>query len=319
MSTTRIVRPTDVVALVSFDGKVYANEARTWERLGAEPEQPSVIGNAVEQWFSFATGRHTWVSIQGQTILGLISARRRGTRSAWEVDCLIAADADTDRVGLSLFDQLSAGAARAGVHKLFLRLEAGSDLLTPARKAGFVSYSTEHLLHLDGEGEAGCPLPEGLTLRPRERVDEHGLFQLYCNVAPPDTRMVEAMTLNEWNAAAEKRSGGRGAADLVAEREGRIVARVRTYRGGPTCRLDLVVAPEEWPSTDALLGWAIRDLGARRPIFAAVAEYARPVAERMIAAGFEPAGEYTLLAKRLVHPVFSTQPVRARVKPVATV
>jgi hypothetical protein len=319
MSTTRTVRPTDVVALVSFDGKIYPNEARTWERLGSEPEPPSVIGSAVEQWFSFATGRHTWVSIQGQTILGLISARRRGTRAAWEVDCLIAAAADVDRVALSLFDRLSAEAVRAGVQKLFLRLEAGSDLLTPARKAGFAPYATEHLLRLDSEGETGYPLPEGLTLRSRERVDDHALFQLYNAVAPPDTRRIEALTLSEWHAAAEKRSGGRGAADLVAERDGRIVARVRTYRGGDEGRLDLVIAPDVWPATDALLAWAIRDLGTKRPIFGAVAEYARPVAQRMVAAGFEPAGEYTLLAKRLVHPLFSTQPVRARVKPVATV
>jgi hypothetical protein len=319
MSTTRTVRPTDVVALVSFDGNVYPNEARTWDRLGSEPESPSVLGSAVEQWFSFATGRHTWVSIQGQTILGLISARRRGTRTAWEIDCLIAAAADTERAALSLFEQVSAGAARAGVHKLFLRVEAGSDLLTAARKAGFVSYTTERLLRLDRPGGLDCMLPAGLALRSRERMDDHALFQLYNAVAPPEVRMVEAMTLSEWSAAAERRSAGRGATDIVAERDGRIVARVQTTRSGDSGRLDLVVAPEEWTATDGLLAWAIRDLGPRRPLFAVVPEYAGPVADHMIAAGFQPAGAYTLLAKRLMQPVWSERPVRARVKPVATV
>jgi hypothetical protein len=205
------------------------------------------------------------------------------------------------------------------VHKLFLRVEAGSDLIPPARKAGFVSYATEQLLRLDRPGDPAVPLAEGITLRSRESADDHALFQLYNAVAPAEVRMVEAMTYAEWTAAAEKRTGGRGAADVVAERDGRIVARVRTCRTGGVGRLDLVVAPDAWPDTDALCTWAIRDLGARRPLFTAVAGYARPVAERMQAAGFTPAGDFTLLAKRLLHPVWSTQPVRGRVKPVATV
>ncbi|MER3419818.1 MAG: hypothetical protein C4290_04500, partial [Chloroflexota bacterium] len=150
MSAARTVRPTDLVALVSFDGRVYPNEAHTWERLGCRPEPPSLLGSAVEQWFSFATGRHTWISIQGQTIRGLISARPRGTRAAWEVDCLIAATTDPERVALDLFERLSAGGMRYGAQKVFLRLEAGSDLIRPARTAGFVPYATERLLRLSG-------------------------------------------------------------------------------------------------------------------------------------------------------------------------
>src|SRR5712692_1207236 len=106
MSTTRSVRPTDLVALVSLDGRVYPNEARTWDQLGRGPERPRLLDSTLVPWFSFATGRRTWISIQGQAILGLISARPRGNHTAWEVECLIAA-AEDDRVVLSLFDQLT--------------------------------------------------------------------------------------------------------------------------------------------------------------------------------------------------------------------
>ncbi|MBI2760733.1 MAG: hypothetical protein HYX51_04825 [Chloroflexi bacterium] len=319
MSATRTVRPTDLVALVSFDGRVYANEARTWERLGHDPESPRLLGSAVEQWFSFATGRHTCISIHGQTILGLASARRRGARAAWEIDCLIAADEDSERVTLSLLDQISAAAVRSGALKLFLRLEAGSDLLEPARKAGFVPYTTETLLRLDAVNTMDEPLPEGLLLRSRERPDSHGLYQLYNRVAPSTVRMVEATTLPEWQAAAERRSVGRGAADVVAERDGRIVAWVRTTRSGDAGRLDLVLDPEIWIAAPALIAWALRDLGTRRPLFAAVPAYARPIAERLQDAGFALAGEYELLAKRLVLPVLVRKPARATVKPAVTV
>lgn len=319
MSSTRVVRPTDLVALVSFDGRVYPNEARTWDRLGSEAGTPPVWSSAVEQWFSFATGRHTWISIQGQTIRGLLSARRRAARTAWEIDCLIVAAADGEAVALDLFDQLTAGAARAGAHKLFLRLDAGSELIPSARKAGFVPYTTEYLLRRSGGAGSEAELPDGLTLRPRERADEYALFQLYNRVAPPEVRMVEGADLAEWRAAVERRAGGRGAADVVGERGGRIVAWLRTGRGDDSARFDLMVAPDEWPAVDALIAWGLRDLGQERPVYAAVPAYAQPVAERMLAAGFVQAGEHALLAKRLTQLVRALKPVRAAVKPAPTV
>ena len=76
--TARTVLPTDLVALVSYDGHVYANQAMTLERIGT-PDSPHPLETAFEQWFSFATGRHTWISVKGPTLRGLISARKRGS------------------------------------------------------------------------------------------------------------------------------------------------------------------------------------------------------------------------------------------------
>jgi hypothetical protein len=317
MSAARTVRPTDLVALVSFDGRVYPNEARTWERLGCRPEPPSVLGSAVEQWFSFATGRHTWISIQGQTIRGLISARPRGTRAAWEVDCLIAAAADPERVALDLFERLSAGGVRYGAQKVFLRLEAGSDLIRPARKAGFVPYATERLLRLSGAPQhvrTDLSLPVGIILRPRERQDDAALFQLYNRVVPHPVRMVEAATLAEWQAAQERRRAGRRAVDLVGERDGRIVLHLRAGRSDDAGRLDLTTETRAAEEIDALVAWGLRELGSRRPVYTVVPGYDRPLEERLLVAGFEPAGEYELLAKRLAQPVRVTSPARAAVK-----
>ena len=322
MSSTRSVRPTDLVALVSFDGRVYPNEARTWERLGSDRGAPHLLTSAAQQWFSFATGRHTWISVEGQTIRGLVSARRRGARVAWEVDCLIVASEDGEHVCLRLFDQLTAGAAHAGVQKLFLRLESGSDLLPSARKAGFVPYATEHVLRLDGDRPdaqlVGTPLPAGIILRPREKPDEFALFQLYTHATPPDAQLHEASNLTEWKAATERRVGGRRSADVVAEHEGKVVAWLRTSRGTPG-RLDLIIDPVIWPAADALIAWGMRELGAGRPIVAALPSYARPVVERLESAGFVQEEENALLAKRLTQLIRAPRPVRAAVKPVATV
>ena len=317
MSSARSVRPTDLVALAAFDRRLRHNEAHTWERLGSSGDPPRVIGSAAQEWLPLAGRRRTWVVVHGPRIRGLISARPRGRPTAWEVDRLMTAD--DERVVLGLFDQLTAGAVAAGAHKVFLRLDADSEILVAARKAGFVPYAVEHLLRLDVPRQQEEPLPAGLWLRPRERTDEYGLFQLYNRVAPLEVRAVEANTLAEWQAAVERRGRGRGAADIVVEREGRVVGWLRTDRAGGAGRFDVVLAPDEWPAADALIAWGLRDLGAARPVYAAVPEYAGPLIERLQSAGFALAGEYALLAKRLMQLIRATKPVRATVKPVATV
>jgi hypothetical protein len=312
MSRPRPARPTDIVPLVAFDGRVFPNEAHPWERLGLAPEGPHVLGSAIEQWFSFATARHTWVSVQGQTVRGVVSARKRATRQAWEIDTLIAADEDVNAVGLLLFDQVVSGAARAGAQKLYLRLESGSDLLDAARAAGFISYARETLLQLYGAHPTNAP-PSTLPLRGREKGDAYALYQLYNKATPPEVRRVEAATFQEWLASIEARGRGRGRADLLADQSSRAMAWVRAGREAELGRVDLLVHPDAWPETDALLAAALAGLKRDHPVFCLVRQYATPVRERLEAAGFTPAGEFVSLAKRLALPVRALQPGRVAV------
>ena len=57
MSAARPPRPTDLVALVTFDGVVRANQAVTRDRLGKAPGTPRPFSAAVEQWLHL--GRQT--------------------------------------------------------------------------------------------------------------------------------------------------------------------------------------------------------------------------------------------------------------------
>ena len=171
MMRPRAVRPTDLVALVSFDGRVYPNEAKTRSRMGKTDAAPHPLERALEQWFSFATGCHTWISIKGATLRGLVSARRRGSSTAWELDCLINAAEDDDSVCLGLLDQALKDAARSGVEKVFLRLSSESAVLPLARKLGFCAYQHETLLSaaapriLPHDLDAPPALPQGDPLR----------------------------------------------------------------------------------------------------------------------------------------------------------
>lgn len=306
MSTTRSVRPTDLVALVSLDGRVYPNEARTWERLGCTPEGPSLLESALPPWFSFATGRHTWISIQGQTIRGLISARKRGNRTAWEVECLIAATED-QHVVLDLFDRLTVGVGGAGALKIFLRIEANSGLLSLARRAGFIPYTNEVLLRLDGDAPA-TDVSDRVTVRPWEESDGFGLYQLYNVTVPEHVRRMEAATLSQWQATTEKRTAGRGKRDLVVQRAGETMGRVRSCREGGMGRIDLTVHPSLRDEAPALMALALSGVGSLRPALCLVPDYAEWLSGLLQDAGFGFVGEYVVLVKRTALPLGALQP-----------
>jgi hypothetical protein len=307
-----------LVALVSFDGRVYSNEAQTWDRLGRDPRGAHLIENAFDQWFSFATGRHTWISIQGQTIRGVVSARMRGSRLAWEVDCLIVATEEPQPVFDALIDQLTEAAVRAGTLRVFMRLEAGSDILVAARRAGFTPYASEALMKLSGD-VSPAELDPDLQVRARERTDGFALFRLYNAVTPVEVRRHEAATYAEWIAGQEKRSQGRGKLDLVAQKDGEIVAWVRAVPDGDIGRLDLLIHPAAMCHGQALLRRAAEALGTRRPLYSLVPLYAGAVAELLEDNGFERVGEYAGLVKRLVVPIREAVPARVPAhRPLAT-
>ncbi|HLZ69663.1 MAG TPA: hypothetical protein VKV26_07095 [Dehalococcoidia bacterium] len=317
MTTARPVRPTDLVALVSFDGRVYANEAHTWDRLGRRAGA-RLLENAFEQWFSFATGRHTWISVEGLTIRGLISARARGSRLAWEVDCLIIACDERQPTLDALVDQLIAAAAGAGTLRVFLRLEAGSAALEAARALGFMPYVHETLLQLS-EPASEQPLDQGLSLRKRARADGFALFRLYNAVTPESVRRYEAATYAEWIAGQERRSQGRGHHDLVAETDGRIVAWLRAVPDGEVGRIDLLLHPDGAAHGPALLAHAVGLLGRHRPLYSLVPRYAENLLAMHREQGFAPVAEFDGLVKRLVTPIKEAKPVRVPAhQPLAT-
>lgn len=292
--TARTVLPTDLVALVSYDGRVYANQAMTRDRIGTQ-DSPHPLETALEQWFSFATGRHTCVSVKGATLRGLVSARKRGNKQAWEIDCLIDAAEDDAGVLMSLLDQITAAAGRSGAMKLFVRLPRGSATELAASRCGFLPYLHEQVYRRRVEKGWAYRLPDGL--RRRGKADPYPIFQLWTATAPPDVRRIEGMTFGEWTAVQE--SLGR-LAQYVIEEGGRIRGWLRVAADGDLARFDLQAEPA---AIDDLVDAALAKIANREWIYALAAEYQAALAARLEALGFEPADEYTVLSRRTVRPV----------------
>jgi len=302
--SARTVLPTDLVALVSYDGRVYANEAMTRDRIGTS-DSPHPLETAFEQWFSFATGRHTWISVKGPALRGLVSARKRGSKLAWEIDCLIAAD-DDNSVLLSLLDRVTAAAGKSGAQKIFVRLPAGSETAATVARAGFSPYLREQAWRGSVDGALHQP-PEGV--RRRGKPDLYGIFQLYNSVVPHQTRCVEAMTFAEWAAAQE--SIGK-ATQYVLEREGRVRGWLRVARDGNTARFDVLAEADELdPAIEAALAKAA---GAGN-VYAVVPEHQEAVRWRLAELGFEPAEDYVVLTRRTARPVKAHRRVPAVAHP----
>ena len=299
MSNVRTVRPTDLVALVAYDGRVYPNVALTRDRTGKQAA-PHPLETALEQWFSFATGRHTWISIRGATLRGLASARRRGSKAAWEVDCLIDAAEDDPAVLQGLLDQMTVDAGEAGAEKIFLRVESDSAVVQTASSCGFLPYMRERLLAVGEAGKRETPATnvapdQTLTLRRWSKADAYPAFRLYNRWTPEQVRRVEAVTFREWQAARERVSPRRGTHQRVIERDGEIAGWLRTAADGELGRFDMMaVEPELF---DQLIDGALQRLREQSAIFSLVPEFAEGLRARLDERGFVEQGEFTVLAR----------------------
>ncbi len=296
MTRPRAVRPTDLVALVSFGGRVYPNEAKTRSRIGRGDSAPHALERALEQWFSFATGCHTWISIKGATLQGMVSARSRASKNVWELDCIINAAEDDGEVCLGLLDQALRDAVRSQVERVFLRLSLESAILPLARRLGFCVYQHETLL----SSAEPRPLPHHLDSLPRfrkvTRSDQRALFELYRACTPEQAREAEAVTFDEWRSARDRSWLVGHVRQQLAERDGRALGWYRSAMDGDCADFDLLLHPAE-PSRLALLEVALGRIGGKSAI-TLVPDSASEYIQSLLQRGFQRGPEFVSLVMR---------------------
>jgi hypothetical protein len=186
-----------------------------------------------------------------------------------------------------------AGISRLGAERAFIRLDAASPLTRIARDAGFFPYQPQVLLQRNGKPGAAAT---EVAWRVRDKQDLHGIFQLYLHAVPANVRAIEGVTFKEWQAALEP-WGGR-ITDLVLEEDGAITAWARTM-AGHAGRL-VILSNSRSVSYDDLIDSATSRLAKCDRILSLVPEQDVGLAAAFERAGFVPAGNYTLMAKRLV-------------------
>lgn len=295
MTEARAVLPTDLLALVSYNGRSYKNEAWPRERLGSEAPV-NTAGLLLDQFLAFARNRSAWISVKRQRLQGLVGARERGGRSAWEIDYLIDATPEQHAIG-GLLECALGEVGKSGAEKLFLRIESGSELETAVREAGFLPYREEVLF--SKEVFNAMPLP---GLRRVEPADSYALFRLYCAATPELTRRSEAATFGEWHAAQERRWLRHGV-QLLGEESGRVTASTRASRLSQGVLVDLTL-DRDAEGSSGLIAAATQALEAMdAPVFVLLPSTATAVASHLVHEGFVARGDFLSMMRRTTRPL----------------
>jgi len=305
-SLSHAARPTDLVALVTFDDQVRQNQAVTMDSLvDLDQHRTRPLNAALAQWLHL--GRRMWINVDGREVHGIATARDLNAKSAWAIDTLIDAAADdANDVVSDLLGQAIEAAARAEVTHLLLRTLLDAAGREAATRAGFRPALIERLWR--GAARAMAP-PEGINVRSVVEADELALFQLYSRSLPVEARSLLGMTREEWSALRDRR-WLRGGAELVAEREGTITALVGFHEQHGRVQLDLVAEPDDVASVAALLG-VVLERASSSEVSALVPRSAASVERVLADAGLAPESEYVQLCRRLARPVLAESPVHA--------
>ena len=298
MTNARALLPTDLLSIVARSRSAYRNEAWTRERLGAD-ESARALGMVLDQFLAFARGRNAWVSTRRGLLQGLIGARQRLGRQAWEIDYLIDATPSQEAVA-ALLDCAITQAGRAGAEKLFLRLTTGSDLLPAVREAGFMPYQ-EEVLYARGYGHD--PEGEEVPVRPVSASDSYLLYRLYSLALPEATRRSEAATFSEWHAAQERR-WLRNGVELLSEKDGEISGYIRAARLPQGVLVEVLMRDTALDQARGMVAAAVKAVDAPgAPLFVIVPRAAEGLARRVEESGFSVRQDFVCLVKRTTRPI----------------
>ncbi len=288
----RTVRLTDLPILAFHSRRVYPNQAITFEHGDASQRLRPNLRRLLRACLLPRNERGIWISRDGGTLLGVAALRRRGGRSAWEIDALITT-VPNEAFLLDLLDRAVATAGADGAHRLFLRLPSDSAIVDPSLRHGFLAVTEETLY------AAAQPLPLQATVsgaRRRQRSDDHALFRLYSQAVPQEVRWQTALSPTEWRAALEPLGGGGEEWVLPAADGAGVEAFVRLCRSASGARVSLLTEGQA-PQAESGLALALARAPKKRRFQVLLPEYA--LAERRAAEmiGLEPVAQYLLLVR----------------------
>ena len=242
---------------------------------------------------SKATRAYCWT--EGNRILGIVSARPRSGRQAWEVSSLFLGSSD-DGVCVDLLNRVCQEAARRGGERVFLRLGSEEPLVQAARLSGFFPCAEERLYV--GRSPTS-QRPRAISLRAKQRHDDYNLFRLYNAETPSETRFAQGVTFDQWASSRERGGGGGRSREFVYESDGEIRGSVRTIRRLTNGKLMIMVHPKDDTNLLGMVNFGLARLGGTRNVFCLVPSH-QVLLERLLSQmGYAVASEYVALTRSM--------------------
>ncbi|HEY1298365.1 MAG TPA: hypothetical protein VGJ60_35230 [Chloroflexota bacterium] len=313
----RTLRPSDVVALASFQRRAGATEitAHSWPRVEPESGRLPHVSLISASLGHRPGGQRTWLAESGGRVVGLAMARPRAGALVWDVSHLHA-DVDADSAAADLLDQVATCAGTRAARRVFLETPAGGRGLDVARRAAFERFTSSELFLLAPGFKA--ERTDVFEARPRLRADEQLLFQLYMAAVPAPVRAAEAMTLEEWGALypGKKRwqpsfTGSRQ--QYVWELGTSLVGWMELAFGQRSQYIELLVNPRYEDAADRLVRYAMLQVSPKAPVYVVVREYQSSLSVALQRNGFRLAASHELFVKLLAVRVREPRLVTANV------
>jgi len=297
----RVLRLPDLVGVGMFLRQGGAEElsSHTWPRV--QPESGHLpIGAAIWQTLGMAWER-VWISAEGRTVNGMLSARPRCGGLVWDVEHLLTAGGEST-IAEALLEAVGQHAVEHGARRVFLEVandERGAGL---TRRAGFERYTQTTVYKLPAPFK--MPTLETLEGRPRLRVDEQPLFNLYGAAVPQLVRSAEALTYDEWSALHRGRK--KWSPTLIGDRHqfvwevgASLAGWLEVVYGQKSQFLDLMIDPKYETMIDRMVAFAMKQVSEKAPVYVAVRPYQAVLGAALERRGFVVGARYDVYVRQL--------------------
>jgi hypothetical protein len=297
----RVLRLPDLVGVAMFLRREATAEltSHTWPRV--QPETGHLpIGAAFWQTLGMPWER-VWLAASNRSVEGLIVARPRAGGLVWDVEHLLTGRGEAGTAE-ELLETACQHAAAHGGRRIFLEVpndEVGDGL---ARRAGFERYTTTTVYRLAAPFKLS-PL-ETLEGRPRLRIDEQPLFQLYGAAVPQLVRSAEALTSDEWSALHRGRK--KWSPTLIGDRHqfvweigAALAGWLEVVYGQKSQYLDILIDPKYESMVDRMLGFALKQVSEKASVYVTVRPYQTVLGAALERRGFVVGGRYDVYVRQL--------------------
>ena len=180
---------------------------------------------------------------------------------------------------------------------MFLRVDADSDLIPTARRAGFFPCHRETLYRARTSAlKSGKRLFDADSHSVKRRAEhDHALFRIYNETTPIRARQLVGMTLDQWKDSRERPMGR--SRERTLRLEGAAIGWLRTSARFGMGRIEMTLRPDYLALTPDILNYALASLSKTKSVFVLAPDYVPLLSGALEERGFRPEREFTVLVK----------------------
>ena len=304
----RTFQPLDIVLCLALGMNRFPNHAITSARICKPQSFSALIPSVSRRRLQPRSKVSALVYAEGGSFRSVASFRPRSGPRSWEVSHLYA-EPDSDGALTDLLEQVGVASAYGGAERVFLRIEANSDITTAARRAGFFPCCRETLYRR--QSPASVPR-RGLFDTDSHSVKrgpehDHTLFRLYNETTPLKVRQLAGMTLDQWKDSRDRPIGR--PVERVVEVDGFVRGWLATSVKSGVGQIEMTLHPDYASLVPDIVDFALRSLVKTRSVVSVVPEHTPLLGGALEERGFMPEAEFAVLVKSTAR--MAMQPVAA--------